>query len=281
MLFCAIRSSGDEYNSMVTNIMEMGYSRAEVERALRASFNNPDRAVEYLLSGIPESNLEELNNPVGSAASGLADDTAGNINIPAGTEGNADPLAFLRSQPQFHQMRNLIHQNPELLNAALQQVMHCSVHSLFLSIIRIDWHHFNPQQIGQTNPALLQLISENQESFLNMLNEPNADELNVDVANSGTGGGGGGGGGIGGGGGGAAPTGAAAAGDRPADATLYLTQQDRDAIERVCISNIHHLHGGTVGFFIHCHWCLFSLRHWDSQSIWFCKPILRARKTRI
>lgn len=200
----ALISSGDEYNSMVTNIMEMGYSRDMVERALRASFNNPNRAVEYLLSGIPDSNLEELNNPVGSVAGGLADDTAGNINIPAGTEGNADPLAFLRSQPQFHQMRNLIHQNPELLNAALQQ-------------------------IGQTNPALLQLISENQESFLNMLNEPNADELNVDVANSGSGGGGGGGGS----GGGAAPTGAAAAGDRPADATLYLTQQDRDAIERL------------------------------------------------
>lgn len=117
------RTSGDEYNSMITNIMEMGYSREMVERALRASFNNPDRAVEYLLSGIPESsNLEELNNPVGSAAAGIVgDEGAGNINIPA-AEGNADPLAFLRSQPQFHQMRNLIHQNPELLNAALQQV---------------------------------------------------------------------------------------------------------------------------------------------------------------
>lgn len=75
-----------------------------------------------------------------------------------------------------------------------------------------------------------QLISENQESFLNMLNEPNADELNVDVANPGSGGGGGVG--SGGGGGVAAPTGAAA-GERPTDATLYLTQQDRDAIERV------------------------------------------------
>ncbi|XP_055317255.1 UV excision repair protein RAD23 homolog A [Sitodiplosis mosellana] len=201
----ALITSGDEYNSMVSNIVEMGYSRDMVERALRASFNNPDRAVEYLLSGIPDSgNLEELNNPVGSAAAaaGLVDDGAGNINIPASTEGNADPLAFLRSQPQFHQMRNLIHQNPELLNAALQQ-------------------------IGQTNPALLQLISENQESFLNMLNEPNADELNVDVANSG----GGGGGGVG-AGGLAAPTGAAA-GERPSDATLVLTAQDRDAIERL------------------------------------------------
>ncbi|XP_031618690.1 UV excision repair protein RAD23 homolog A [Contarinia nasturtii] len=193
----ALITSGDEYNSMITNIMEMGYTRDEVERALRASFNNPDRAVEYLLSGIPDSgNLEELNNPVGSAAGGgLVDDGASNINIPPTSEGNADPLSFLRSQPQFHQMRNLIHQNPELLNAALQQ-------------------------IGQTNPALLQLISENQESFLNMLNEPNADELNVDVANSGVGGL-------------SASTGDVAGEQRPSDATLLLTAQDRDAIERL------------------------------------------------
>lgn len=80
-------------------------------------------------------------------------------------------------------------------------------------------------QIGQTNPALLQLISENQESFLNMLNEPNADELNVEVSNSGgraqsaaT----------------AGNAGVPAAGDRSSsDATLYLTPQDHDAIERV------------------------------------------------
>lgn len=112
------------------------YAREQVEQALRASFMNPDRAVEYLVTGIPD---QVFNDPPEDPPETQQGEPQG--------EAGLESLEFLRSQPQFHQMRQVIQQNPELLNPVLQQ-------------------------IGQTNPALLQLISQNQETFVRMLNEP-------------------------------------------------------------------------------------------------------------
>ncbi|KQS21514.1 uncharacterized protein Dere_GG16385, isoform B [Drosophila erecta] len=138
---------GEEYNQTVLSMVEMGYPREEVERAMAASYNNPERAVEYLINGIPEeegtidNGVNESTNP-SVIASGPQTVSASSVERPA--ESNSDPFEFLRRQPQFLQMRSLIYQNPHLLHAVLQQ----------------------------TNPALLQLISENQDAFLNMLNQP-------------------------------------------------------------------------------------------------------------
>lgn len=115
-----------DFEATVQSIMDMGYNRQQVEQALHASFNNRERAVEYLITGIPDELLLEQEGEEGT---------------------EEDPLAFLRDQPQFQQMRAVIQQNPNLLNAVLQQ-------------------------IGQTNPALLQAISQHQQAFVRMLNEP-------------------------------------------------------------------------------------------------------------
>ncbi|XP_066502641.1 UV excision repair protein RAD23 homolog B [Hoplias malabaricus] len=147
--------TGQSYENMVTEIMLMGYEREQVVAALRASFNNPDRAVEYLLTGLP---LEGEGNAGGadSVSPAGADITAATTGLtsPASTAptqttaaSGANPLEFLRNQPQFLQMRQIIQQNPSLLPALLQQ-------------------------IGRENPQLLQQISSHQEQFIQMLNEP-------------------------------------------------------------------------------------------------------------
>ncbi|XP_041961162.1 RAD23 homolog A, nucleotide excision repair protein a isoform X1 [Alosa sapidissima] len=128
--------TGPAYEAMVTEIMSMGYERDRVEAALRASFNNPDRAVEYLLTGIPTTvPVQETSPPTA------------NLSSETHSSEGENPLEFLRSQAQFQSMRQVIQQNPSLLPALLQQ-------------------------LGQDNPALLQQISQHQEQFIQMLNEP-------------------------------------------------------------------------------------------------------------
>ncbi|XP_034520121.1 UV excision repair protein RAD23 homolog B isoform X3 [Ailuropoda melanoleuca] len=130
--------TGQSYENMVTEIMSMGYEREQVIAALRASFNNPDRAVEYLLMGIPGDRDSQAvvdtppavstGAPPSSVAAAAATTTASTTTANPG----GHPLEFLRNQPQFQQMRQIIQQNPSLLPALLQQ-------------------------IGRENPQLLQL----------------------------------------------------------------------------------------------------------------------------
>ncbi|XP_045878649.1 UV excision repair protein RAD23 homolog B [Meles meles] len=187
--------TGQSYENMVTEIMSMGYEREQVIAALRASFNNPDRAVEYLLMGIPGDRESQAvvdtppavstGAPASSVAAAAATTTASTTTASPG----GHPLEFLRNQPQFQQMRQIIQQNPSLLPALLQQ-------------------------IGRENPQLLQQISQHQEHFIQMLNEP------VQEAGGQGGGGGGGSGGI------------AEAGSGHMN-YIQVTPQEKEAIERL------------------------------------------------
>lgn len=63
-----------------------------------------------------------------------------------------NPLAFLRNCPQFQIIRNMIQENPNKLNSCILQ-------------------------ISQTNPELFKSITENQQSFFELLNEERVDDL--------------------------------------------------------------------------------------------------------
>ena len=92
---------GEDYNRMVQQLQDMGYEKSQVEAALRASFNNPDRAVEYLLTGIPASAQPAPAQP--AAPSSTAAQSASSPAVAASPGDN--PLAFLREHEMFQQIR--------------------------------------------------------------------------------------------------------------------------------------------------------------------------------
>ncbi|XP_076911894.1 ubiquitin receptor RAD23d-like isoform X2 [Bidens hawaiensis] len=170
--------AGSNLDGTIQHILDMGggiWDRDTVVRALRAAFNNPERAVEYLYSGIPEPaelppaagaspvpGVQAVNppaqpaqatqpaampstgpnaNPLDLFPQGLPDMGA---NAPAGAAGNLD---FLRNSPQFQALRAMVQANPQILQPMLQE-------------------------LGKQNPHLVRLIQEHQADFLRLINEP-------------------------------------------------------------------------------------------------------------
>jgi len=90
--------SGEALQTTIRNMEEMGFPKDQVLRALRASYNNPDRAVEYLFSGIPA----HLEPELGASASRTANPPANSpsSNPVATSPPTAPPTAPQSSGPQ-------------------------------------------------------------------------------------------------------------------------------------------------------------------------------------
>ncbi|KAL8531673.1 hypothetical protein ACS0TY_008315 [Phlomoides rotata] len=165
--------AGNNLEGSIEQILEMGggsWDRDTVVRALRAAYNNPERAVEYLYSGIPES--AEAPPASGNVPSGLASNipaqpqadqpapvpsTGPNANpldlFPQGfpnmgsNAGGENTLEFIRNSPQFQTLRAMVQANPQIMQPMLQE-------------------------LGKQNPQLVRLIREHQADFVRLLNEP-------------------------------------------------------------------------------------------------------------
>ncbi|PNX57218.1 DNA repair protein rad23-1-like, partial [Trifolium pratense] len=102
----------------IQQIMDMGggtWDRDTVNRALHAAFNNPERAVDYLYSGIPEaaevavpaaqypSNQTETAGVTSGVVPGVPNSAPLNMfpqETASGTGAGAGSLDFLRNNPQ-------------------------------------------------------------------------------------------------------------------------------------------------------------------------------------
>ncbi|PIM97541.1 Nucleotide excision repair factor NEF2, RAD23 component [Handroanthus impetiginosus] len=165
--------AGNNLEGTIQQILDMGgatWDRDTVVRALRAAYNNPERA-EYLYSVIPESaegpsTAESVYS--GQAASNVPaqpQQAAQPAPIPS-TGPNTDPLNlfpqhfpstgsnaggaytldFLRNSPQFQALRAAVQANPRMLQSMLPAL--------------------------RQKPELARLIQERERDFLRLLNEP-------------------------------------------------------------------------------------------------------------
>lgn len=173
----------------------MGFPRDQIDAAMRAAFFNPDRAVEYLLNGIPESARQEQRPAAASPqpAQTQGQQPAVTTGREGGQQGSDEPvnlfeaaaqaggggrgatgagrgaalgggqggqggqtessaLDFLRNNPQFQQLRQVVQQQPQMLEPILQQV-------------------------AAGNPQLAQIITQHPEQFMQLLAEDAGDDV--------------------------------------------------------------------------------------------------------
>ena len=139
-------------------IKAMGFPDEDsIRNALTAAYGNPDRAVDYMMSGIPDgavaAALSSRSRAI-SAAPRAAATAASQGSLSAPVPGGAavlptgGPLDVIRQHPQFESLKRLVQTSgAEGLQTALQAV-------------------------GQQSPEMLALINANRGAFVSMMNEP-------------------------------------------------------------------------------------------------------------
>ena len=144
--------TGDALSQTINSIVDMGFDRKDVEAAMKAAYNNPDRAIEYLTGGMPEARPPPSN----PSPANPSNPSPANPANPAGANppGNMSQEQFrqLLQDPTFMQLMAMIQSNP----ATLQPIL---------------------SQLQQGNPELYNLIVNNQDQFMRLLEQQSAPRI--------------------------------------------------------------------------------------------------------
>lgn len=201
-------TQGNEREESIKNIMEMGYDRPQVEAALRAAFNNPHRAVEYLITGIPDSLQAPVAPPVPASESETttgpeAESTNANVTedndedqgenlfdqaaaAQTGGQTNDSAGGDLGDEAQLNLLRTALQTNPELIQPLLEQ-------------------------LAASNPQVAQLIQQDPEGFIRTF-LGGSDDLGFEIEGEG----------------------GEAMDEGEEGVRIMLTEQDESAINRLC-----------------------------------------------
>lgn len=148
--------AGPDFDSNIASLKSMGLTEdmQVLSNALIAAFNNPDRAVEYLLGGIPDgalargmahgkgsgSKASSSAAPSGSSSAPVYPANAHPATLPGG------PLFVLRNHPQLTQLKSAIRSSVDNIPLAINA-------------------------IAQAIPELASAIEANKDAFLQLMNE--------------------------------------------------------------------------------------------------------------
>ena len=188
---------GAELEKAIEELQAMGFPRDQCVAALRAAFNNPDRAVEYLLNGIPEAMMASAPaaNAAAAAAAPGADAAAANaVRTAEGATASAPGVGASGAPPAAADGSAPLNLFPQGIPAniaaagaggAEEEAQEGEVNTLaFLrdnpqfqairAMVQGNPSILQPMlgELQRQNPQLYHLINSNQEEFLQLLNEP-------------------------------------------------------------------------------------------------------------